>query len=81
MDLNSAIKVLIDSTLKAQEKGLYSWYESRNIANAVDAIEEISRHQQELLAAQHAKNQQPVAQVTKKENGQTAIPPVARPQE
>jgi hypothetical protein len=71
MDLNSAIKVLIDSTLKAQESGLYSWYESRDIANAVDAIEEISRQQQEILAAQHVK----------KENEQPAIPPVARPQE
>ena len=74
MDLNSAIKVLIDSTLKAQGSGLYSWYESREIANAVDVIEEISRQQQEILASNQAK-------LVQTEYKQPSIPPVARPQE
>ena len=62
MDLNSAIKILIDSALKAQESGLYSWYESREIANAVDSIEEISRQQQAIVAAQPKEGAQPAIQ-------------------
>lgn len=74
MDLNSAIKILIDASLKGQESGLFSWYESREIANAVDSIEEISRQQQKNIQAQQEKKSTP------KENEQPAIPPVARPQ-
>ena len=77
MDLNSSIKVLIDSALKAQEKGVFTWYESRDIANSVDAIENISKQHKEVVSKQEGVvNKQ--EEVDIKTNEQSAIPPIAR---
>jgi hypothetical protein len=71
MNVNDAIKILIEASVKAQKQGVYTVYESREIANAIDEIERISKEQER--AMRNAEQQ-----IQKKER-QQVIPPVASP--
>lgn len=71
MNLNSAITTLIEAALTAQKQGVYSVYESREIANAIDTIERTSKEQEEAIRKAHQEANE------RQQKDQQAVPPVA----
>lgn len=72
MNVNDAIKILIEASVKAQKQGVYTVYESREIANAIDEIERVSKEQEQAV-----RNAQEQSQKNAEKERQQAIPPVA----
>ena len=72
MNVNDAIKILIEASVKAQKQGVYTVYESREIANAIDEIERVSKEQEQAIRNAQEQSQK----IAEKERQQT-IPPVA----
>ncbi len=57
MNINDAIKILIDSALKAQSKGVFNVFEARDIANSIDEIERVSKEQERINHEQEKRQQ------------------------
>ena len=73
MNVNEAIKILIEASIVAQKSGVFTVFEAREVANAIDEIERASKEQEKA----NRQAEQEIIKRRQMQEGQQAVPPVA----